>query len=77
MGRDFYDAVFLAGKTSPDFAYLKGRAGIKDKKALKSALLEHCSKLDFKLLSRDVEQFVFSPEDVKKVLLFIEYVRGW
>ncbi len=77
MGRDFYDAVFLAGKAKPDFAYLKERAGIKDKGMLKSALLERSAKLDFKLLSRDVEQFVFSPEDAKKVLLFIEYVRGW
>ncbi|MBU0694223.1 MAG: nucleotidyl transferase AbiEii/AbiGii toxin family protein [Candidatus Omnitrophica bacterium] len=77
MGRDFYDAIFLAGKTKSDFAYLKERAGIIDKEMLKSALLKRCAKLDFKLLSRDVEQFVFSPEEAKKVLLFIEYVRGW
>jgi len=77
MGRDFYDAIFLAGKTKPDFAYLKNRAGIEDKEMLKSALLERCAKLDFKLLARDVEQFVFFPKDAKKVLLFIEYVRGW
>lgn len=77
MGRDFYDAIFLAGKTDPDFAYLKQRAGIADKEALKSALLERSSKLDFKLLSRDVEQFLFFPEDAKKILLFTDYVRGW
>jgi predicted nucleotidyltransferase component of viral defense system len=77
MGRDFYDAVFLAGKANPDFAYLKERAGIEDRQGLKAALLDRCSKLDFKLLSRDVEQFIFSPEDAKKVLLFIEYVQGW
>lgn len=77
VGRDFYDAIFLSGKTSPDLAYLKERAGIEGKEALKSALLKRCSALDFKLLSRDVEQFVFSPEDARKVLLFVEYVRGW
>lgn len=77
MGRDFYDSVFLASKTEPNFAYLKERAGITDKKMLKLALLECCAKLDFKLLSRDVEQFVFYPEDAKKVLLFTEYVQGW
>lgn len=77
MGRDFYDAVFLAGKTKPSFAYLKERAGIKDKQVLKLAVLERCAKLDFKLLSKDVEQFVFFPEDAKKVLLFNEYVQGW
>lgn len=77
MGRDFYDAVFLAGKTEPDFAYLKKRAGIKNKEELKLSLLNYCAKLDFKLLSKDVAQFVFSPDEAKKVLLFSEYVRGW
>lgn len=77
MGRDFYDAIFLAGKAKPDFTYLKERAGIKDKRGLKIALLGHCAKLDFKLLARDVEQFLFSPADAKKVLLFTEYVQGW
>ncbi len=77
MGRDFYDAVFLAGKTEPEFAYLKERAGIIDKEMLRSAILKHCSKLNFKLLARDVEQFVFSLEDARKVLLFMDYIRGW
>ena len=77
MGRVFYDAVFLSGKTNPDFAYLKERASIADKEGLKSTLLEHCAKLDFKLLAKDVEQFLFSPDDAKKVLLFLEYVKGW
>ena len=76
MGRDFYDALFLAGKVKPDFAYLKERVGIKDKEGLKFVLLERCAKLDFKLLARDVEQFLFSPADAKKVLLFTEYVKG-
>ncbi|OIO34505.1 MAG: hypothetical protein COX40_04300 [Candidatus Omnitrophica bacterium CG23_combo_of_CG06-09_8_20_14_all_40_11] len=76
MGRDFYDAIFLAGKAKPDFAYLKERVGIKDKEGLKIALLGHCAKLDFKLLAREVEQFLFSPADAKKVLLFTEYVKG-
>jgi predicted nucleotidyltransferase component of viral defense system len=77
MGRDFYDAIFLSGKTEPDFAYLKKRLGIANKGMLQSALLKHCAKLDFRSLSRDVEQFVFSPEDAKKILLFPDYVRAW
>lgn len=77
VGRDFYDAMFLAGKAKPDFAFLKKRAGIEDKKGLKSALLQRCARLDFKLLASDVKQFIFFPEDAKKVLLFIEYVKGW
>ncbi len=77
MGRDFYDALFLAGKAKPDFAYLKARAGIADKEALRSALLDRCAGLDFKALSRDVEQFLFSPSEAKKILLFNEYVKEW
>lgn len=77
MGRDFYDAVFMSGKAKPDFSYLKERAGISDKERLKSALLEACARLDFKLLARDVEPFLFSPDDAKKILLFPEYVKGW
>jgi hypothetical protein len=77
MGRDFYDAMFLAGKADPDFAYLRARVGIGDKEVLKSALLERCAKLDLKLLARDVEQFLFSAADAKQVLLFPEYVKGW
>ena len=77
MGRDFYDAIFLAGKAKPNFAYLKARAGIEDEEKLKHALLERCAKLDFKLLSKDVEHLIFSPEDAKKVSLFVEDVKGW
>ena len=77
IGRDFYDVIFLAGKAKIDFTYLKKRSGIEDKKMLKTALLKRCSKLNFKLLTRDVEQFVFVPSDAKKVSLFIKYVQGW
>lgn len=75
MGRDFYDALFLAGKTKPNFAYLKKCAGVKNKEELKFVLLKHCAKLNFKLLAHDVEQFLFSPADAKKVLLFAEYIK--
>jgi len=76
MGRDFYDALFLAGKVKPNFAYLKEHVGIKNKNELKSALQARCAKLDFKLLARDLEQFLFSPADAKAVRLFPEYVKG-
>lgn len=77
MGRDFYDAIFLAGKTEPDFGYLNKKTGIKNRKMLRAALLARCVNLDFKLLSKDVEQFLFSPEDAGKIACFKEYVRGW
>lgn len=76
MGRDFYDAMFLAGKTRPDFGYLKAKAEIADMPALKAALLDRCAKLDFKELARDVAPLVFIPGDAKKIVLFPEFVRG-
>ena len=44
VGRDFYDAMFLAGKTRPDFGYLKAKVKIADIPALKTALLDRCAK---------------------------------
>ena len=76
MGRDFYDAMFLAGKTRPDFGYLKAKVKIADMPALKAALLDRCAKLDFKELARDVAPLVFIPGDAKKIELFPEFVRG-
>lgn len=77
MGRDFFDALFLAGKADPEYAYLQARANIGDKKGLKAALLDRCAKLDFALLARDVEQFLFSAADAGQVKLFPEFVGGW
>lgn len=74
MGRDFYDAMFLAGKTKPDFLYLKERVGIEDEKGLKDALLERCAKLDFKQLAGDAAPFVFIPGDAKKIELFLDFI---
>lgn len=58
VGRDFYDAMFLAGKTKPNFGYLKFKAGIVDAQALKKVLQECCAKLDFKRLASDTAPFV-------------------
>lgn len=76
MGRDFYDAMFLAGKTKPNFRYLKDKAGITDADSLKKALLDHCVKLDFKQFAVDTAPLVFIPADAKKIELFLEFVRG-
>lgn len=76
MGRDFYDAMFLAGKTKPDFRYLKDKAGIGSMDGLRSALLGHCAKLDFKRLAVEASPLVFIPADAGKIRLFLEFVRG-
>lgn len=74
MGRDFYDIVFLAGKTKPNFDYLNTKLKIKNTGELKKRLLEKCQHLNFKQLAKDVEPFLFVPDDSKKVLLFCEYI---
>lgn len=76
MGRDFYDTVFLLGKTGPNFDYLKLKLQIKSGTHLKKLLLEKCKKLDFKKLAKEVEQFLFVPSDSKKVLYFCDYIKN-
>lgn len=74
MGRDFFDAIFLFGKTMPNYEYLKLKLKIDSLSDLKKKILKHCRGLNFKLLARDVEGFLFIPEDAKKVELFREYI---
>lgn len=76
MGRDFYDAVFLFGKTAPNFDYLKFKLKIRDRADLKNRLLLKCKDLDFKHLARDTESFLFVPSDSKKVLFFYDYIKS-
>ena len=75
MGRDFYDAIFLLGKTKPDLKYLKARLKIKNKHDLKNKLLQKCDNLNFRQLSKEVEHFLFVPGDSKKILLFRDYIK--
>ena len=77
MGRDFYDAVFLFGKTEPDPGYLELKLKIKNMADLKSKLLAKCSNFNFKDLAKDVEQFLFYPSDSKRVLYFYDYIRNY
>jgi len=77
MGRDFYDAVFLSAKTKPNLDYLKIKLKIKDKTDLKNRFLLKCKKFNFKQLAKDVEQFLFTPSDSKKVLFFYDYIKKY
>lgn len=75
MGRDIYDAIFLFGRTRPDFGYLRSKADINHQADLKKRLLSRCEELDFEQLSRDLEPFLTNPSDTKKILLFSEYIK--
>lgn len=76
MGRDFYDAIFLFGKTAPNFGYLRRKLNIRDTKELRARLSRRCAKLDFEQLAKDVSPFLFVPSDSKKVTLFPEYIAN-
>ena len=76
QGRDFYDAIFLLGKTRPDMKYLNAKLSIKDMQELKEKLDKKCKSLDFKSLAKDLRQFLFSPSDAEKILLFPEYIAN-
>ena len=75
MGRDFYDTIFLFGKTKPNYDYLKFKVGIENIEQLKTKLLEKSKRLNFKLLANDVRPYLANPEDMKKVLLFPEFIK--
>lgn len=75
MGRDIYDALFLAGKVKPNFDYLQAKAGIANTEILKKKLLERCLSLDFKRLALDTAPFLIVPSDAKKIELFTDFVR--
>lgn len=76
MGRDFYDAIFLFGKTKPNFDYLEIKLGVRNIQELKEKLLKISGKFDFKQLTKDVEPFLFRPGGASKILLFENYVRS-
>jgi len=75
MGRDFYDTVFLLGKTKPNMDYIRSKLEIRDNE-LKDKLLQKCNELDFIYLAKDVETFLFVPDDSKRVLYFYDYIKG-
>ena len=74
-GRDFYDIVFLLAFTKPNYEYLKEKVGIDNPKELKEKFLLLDGGFDFEELARDVEPFLFSPSDSKRVKLFIDYIK--
>jgi hypothetical protein len=74
-GRDFYDVIFLLKKTKLNYDYLKQKTGIADEQALKHKVLDHLKGVNLKELAKDVEPFLFSPSDSKKIVLFRDYIE--
>jgi len=75
MGRDFFDIVFLSGRTEPNLTYLKEKLCINSRTELRRQLLKECKKFNFKQLAEDVRPFLFSSAEAKKILFFKDYVE--
>jgi predicted nucleotidyltransferase component of viral defense system len=76
QGRDFFDAVFLFGKTRPNYKYLDQKLQVSNPDALKSYLLDLCTRLNFSELAWDVQPFLFDQKEIKRVERFPEYVKA-
>ena len=75
-GRDFYDVMFLMNQTKPDFPFLSAQCGISDMPGLKEALWEVLKKVDLSHKSRDFEHLVFDKKNVRRILLFEDFVKN-
>jgi predicted nucleotidyltransferase component of viral defense system len=71
-GRDLFDISILMGAAQPDFDYIAGYLGI-EKKEIIEQFTKRVEDLDLEYLARDVEPFLFSPEQKERVLTFREY----
>ncbi|MCF6357891.1 MAG: nucleotidyl transferase AbiEii/AbiGii toxin family protein [Draconibacterium sp.] len=75
-GRDFFDIVYLLGQGQiPNYDYLDLKLGINTPNILRERIINKCSELDMNDMAQDVKPFLFNKNDVKKVLLFPQYIK--
>ena len=76
MGRDFFDVVYLFGKTKPHMGYLRNKLAIESDIDMKKKLMERCAKLNFKLLAEDAKPFIYRAKDIDRILLFRDWLHS-
>lgn len=75
-GRDLYDIVFLLGLGQvPNYEFLYTKIGVQSPKELRDQILAKCASLNMHEMANDVEAFLFNPKDVKKIILFPQYME--
>lgn len=74
-GRDFYDAMFLLGQSSPAYSFLSLKCGIQNLSELKTAITELLPKVDLKHKSKDFEHLLFSKGNSQRILAFGEFIK--
>lgn len=73
-GRDFYDTMFLMSQTTPDYAFLKARAGIGTPQELKQAIREMLLTTDLKRKKQDFEHLLFNKNAAERILRFSDFI---
>jgi hypothetical protein len=68
-GRDIYDVSFLMGLGEPDFVYVEKMIGLGRTEFL-HRFAERLNELDLNALAREVEPFLFSPEQKERIITF-------
>ncbi|MFC2112255.1 nucleotidyl transferase AbiEii/AbiGii toxin family protein [Bacteroidota bacterium] len=74
-GRDYYDCMYLMGKTEPNWEYLTLKFNIGSAVELKGRLLDSCKNVDFTHKSEEFGKLIFNPDEAIKVKLFPEYIK--
>lgn len=71
-GRDLFDVSFLCGIAKPDFSYVGKLLSLKKDKFL-NLFRDRIDQLDLNFLAKDVEPFLFYPQQKERILTFKEY----
>ncbi len=75
-GRDFFDASFLLARTKPNYAYLELKLGTSTPETLREKMVAAVDQIDLDAAARDVQPFLFQPQDVARVREFGAFIRG-
>jgi len=74
-GRDFFGMVYLMAKAEPDYKFLKLKLNVTSKKELIKRLKKKSKNINFKLLAKDIEPFLFDPGQKNRVLHFKDWLN--
>lgn len=76
-GRDFYDIVFLAGQTEPDYRYLLEKSQIKNAQQLRQKVTSKIANLNLDDMADDVAPFLMKKTDRARVEQFDQFLEEW
>lgn len=74
-GRDFYDALFLLGQTTPDYEFLTVKCGISNLQELKAALNKKLESVNLQQKKKDFEHLLFNQANSDQILHFENFIQ--